>query len=46
MEELKKIFWRGCENWDALLEERAAISGKLVLSDFTAQAIERFKAKA
>jgi len=32
---LKKIFWEGTEDWDKLLLERAAISGKLVLSDFT-----------
>lgn len=46
MKGLKKIFWRGTENWDDLLKERAAISGKLVLSDFTKEAIEGFKKKA
>ena len=45
MAEMKKIFWKGTENWDRLLLERAAISGKLVLSSFTKNAIERFKAK-
>ncbi len=45
MSELKKIFWAGTENWDALLVERAGISGRLVLSDFTKSAIEKFKAK-
>lgn len=45
MYELKKVFWRGTENWDDLLSERAAISGKLVLSDFTRKAIEAFKTK-
>jgi methylglutaconyl-CoA hydratase len=40
---IKKIFWEGTENWESLLTERAAISGKLVLSDFTREAIERFK---
>lgn len=45
MNELKKVFWRGTENWDDLLSERAAISGKLVLSDFTRKAIEAFKTK-
>lgn len=45
MAELKKIFWEGTENWDELLNERAAISGRLVLSDFTKTAIESFKAK-
>jgi methylglutaconyl-CoA hydratase len=43
MSELKKIFWKGAENWDELLKERAAISGKLVLSDFTKNAISKFK---
>lgn len=45
MAEMKKIFWRGTEHWDKLLIERAAISGRLVLSDFTKKAIERFKTK-
>jgi methylglutaconyl-CoA hydratase len=31
MKEMKKMFWRGTENWEQLLPERAAISGKLVL---------------
>lgn len=43
MAEMKKIFWKGTEHWDKLLPERAAISGRLVLSDFTRQAIEKFK---
>ena len=42
---LKKVFWEGCEHWDELLKERAAISGKLVLSDFTVNAINKFKKK-
>lgn len=42
---LKKIFWEGTEHWDTLLEERAAMSGKLVLSEFTRKAIEKFKSK-
>jgi methylglutaconyl-CoA hydratase len=45
MAQMKKTFWRGTENWDELLKERAAISGKLVLSEFTKNAIEKFKAK-
>jgi methylglutaconyl-CoA hydratase len=44
MTEIKKILWNGTEHWDKLLLERAAISGKLVLSDFTRHAIEKFKA--
>jgi methylglutaconyl-CoA hydratase len=45
MAEMKKIFWQGTENWDSLLKERAAISGRLILSDFTKSAIETFKSK-
>lgn len=46
MTELKKVFWEGTENWDSLLSERAAVSGRLVLSDFTKESIARFKAGA
>jgi methylglutaconyl-CoA hydratase len=45
IEELKKVFWKGTEHWDKLLLERAAISGKLVLSDFTKNALASFKKK-
>lgn len=45
MEQLKRTFWQGTDHWDTLLKERAAISGKLVLSDFTRKAIEKFKKK-
>jgi methylglutaconyl-CoA hydratase len=45
MAELKRIFWQGTEHWDTLLLERAAISGRLVLSDFTRDAINKFKGK-
>ena len=41
--ELKKTFWVGTDDWDNLLEERAGISGRLVLSEFTKQAISDFK---
>lgn len=43
MAELKKAMWKGTEDWNSLLAERAAISGRLVLSEFTRQAIARFK---
>ncbi|MFK7904693.1 MAG: enoyl-CoA hydratase/isomerase family protein [Chitinophagales bacterium] len=42
---LKQVFWQGTAHWDALLAERAAMSGELVLSDFTREAIAKFKAK-
>jgi len=45
MRQMKAIAWQGTEAWDALLAERARMSGTLVLSDFTRQAIARFKAK-
>ncbi len=41
--EMKKVFWKGTEDWDALLAERAAISGKLVLSDFTKEKLKTYK---
>lgn len=45
MAALKNIFWQGTENWDSLLMQRAEISGRLVLSDFTKRAIGKFKNK-
>jgi methylglutaconyl-CoA hydratase len=41
--EMKKVIWEGTENWESLLLERAAITGQLVLSDFTRNALEQFK---
>lgn len=43
MKEMKKVFWNGTEDWDELLAERAVISGRLVLSDFTKETLKRFK---
>lgn len=43
MSEIKKAFWQGTEHWDVLLLQRAAISGKLVLSSFTKEFISNFK---
>lgn len=43
---LKKIFWEGTDNWDTMLKERAEISGKLVLSDFTKKYIKSFIQKS
>lgn len=45
MRMLKQVFWEGTEHWDKLLSDRAAMSGKLVLSDFTRNAIQAFKKK-
>ncbi|KOS06756.1 enoyl-CoA hydratase [Flavobacterium akiainvivens] len=40
---MKKVLWEGTENWDTLLADRAKISGGLVLSDFTKEALQQFK---
>lgn len=42
---LKTIFWQGTDHWAKLLPQRAAISGQLVLSDFTKKALAEFKNK-
>jgi methylglutaconyl-CoA hydratase len=44
MAALKKVFWEGTDHWDQLLTERAAISGRLVMSNYTKNAISGFKA--
>ncbi|NRR90359.1 enoyl-CoA hydratase/isomerase family protein [Winogradskyella undariae] len=43
MLEMKKVFWLGTNDWDVLLAERAATSGKLVLSEFTKEKLKGFK---
>ena len=43
LSELKRVFWQGTEHWESLLYERAAISGRLALSEFTKKAIAAFK---
>ncbi|NBL63884.1 enoyl-CoA hydratase/isomerase family protein [Flavobacterium sp. NST-5] len=43
LSENKKILWQNTEHWDQLLYERAAISGKLILSDFSRNALNQFK---
>ncbi|WP_438989611.1 enoyl-CoA hydratase/isomerase family protein [Polaribacter sp.] len=43
LSEMKKALWEGTENWNTLLAQRAAISGELVLSDFTKKALTKFK---
>ena len=42
---LKEVFWKGTEDWYQLLSDRARISGKLILSDFSVNAINEFKKK-
>lgn len=43
MNEIKKLFWRGTDHWDTLLLEQAKISGRLVLSSFTKEKLNKFK---
>ena len=43
MAEMKKVMWAGTEQWDTLLKDRAVISGRLVLSDFTKKTLKTFK---
>lgn len=45
LKELKTIFWKGTEHWDDLLKERAGISGRLILSEYSKNFIQRFKQK-
>lgn len=40
---LKRVFWEGCDHWDDLLAQRAAQSGRLVLSEFTKNALKSYK---
>ncbi len=43
LEDWKKVLWKGTDDWDTLLIERAALSGKLALSEFTRNALAKFK---
>ncbi|MGQ1944590.1 enoyl-CoA hydratase/isomerase family protein [Ornithobacterium rhinotracheale] len=43
MAEIKKVFWQNTENWDTELFAKAAISGQLVLSDFTKSTLSKYK---
>lgn len=45
MAEMKRMYWRNTEDWEALMRERAAMSGRLVLSDFTREALAKFRAR-
>ena len=46
MSRLKEVLWEGTSHWESLLMDRAEISGTLVLSQFTRDAIAKFKAGA
>jgi len=43
MTKMKAMFWQGTENWDNLLNQQAAMSGELVLSEFTRKSLQSFK---
>lgn len=43
LSEMKKILWKNTDHWDELLIERAKISGELVLSEYTKNALNQFK---
>jgi len=43
MRDLKQVMWEGTDHWDSLLIERAAMSGRWVLSDFTRETLSRLK---
>lgn len=43
---LKAVLWKGTEDWETLLHEYAALNGKLVLSEFTKNALKKFKNKS
>ena len=45
MRKLKEVFLEGTDHWDIILKDIAEISGTLVLSDFTKNAINSFKKK-
>ena len=45
MAAMKRAFWEGTDEWDAVLAARARVSGALVLSDFTRSAIARFRTR-
>jgi methylglutaconyl-CoA hydratase len=45
MQSIKRVLWEDAEHWDELLVERAALSGRLVLGDYTKNFIAAFKAK-
>lgn len=43
LRQMKTVFWEGTKHWETLLEQRAKISGALVLSEFTKNTLKRFR---
>ena len=46
MREMKRIFWHGTDTWEGQMSDRAAMSGRMVLSEFTKAALRQFRAKS
>jgi methylglutaconyl-CoA hydratase len=46
LSQIKRVTWAGTDHWSTLLEDRAALSGRLVLSQFTRDAIAAFASRA
>ena len=42
---MKKILWENTQHWDDLLIQRASITGELVMSEFTKNALANFSTK-
>jgi methylglutaconyl-CoA hydratase len=42
VQRIKEIAWSGTEHWPTLLDQRAEMSGTLVLSEYTRAAISKF----
>jgi methylglutaconyl-CoA hydratase len=45
MREMKRVFWQHTDGWEKTMTERAAMSGRMVLSDFTREALTRFRSR-
>lgn len=43
LQAMKKVLWKGTDDWNTLLAENAKISGRLVLSEATKTALSKFK---
>ena len=44
--QVKKMLWEESGDWEPLLSERAGVSGKLVLSEFTRTALKKYKKRS
>ncbi len=45
MKGIKEMLWHGTDDWGTLLYDRAEVSGNLILSDFTKEALMKFRGK-